>query len=136
MATYFQYVKCSLPNCNNGVGYHIKRGTGYTAWKTMCNVHRSTGKTGQKHIVDKWKMVNGCANKNSHYGFPCTSTPTIPAHLEVNHIDGVNLHRDPSNVEILCTACHRLVSKNSKHHLQNHYSGITPVDTGLFTGLF
>ena len=32
-------------------------------------------------------------------------------------IDGNNGNRDPSNIEVLCAMCHRVVTLREKHHL-------------------
>ena len=80
----------------------------------MCQYHRNSG----KHIVDKWKMDNGCNNRDAHYGFPCTTKEILdPSTIDVNHIDGKNHNRHESNIETLCKMCHTMVTKLNGHHL-------------------
>jgi hypothetical protein len=126
MAT-LKHLKCSMPNCPNTVGQHSK--TRNTS-KQVCSAHR----TNRKNEVDKWKMQQGCANHNGHYGFPCVcSTILDPATLDINHIDGNNGNRDPSNIEVLCKMCHTKVTMNSGHHLQARPDRRLKIaDTGLF----
>jgi hypothetical protein len=126
MAT-LKHLKCSMPNCPNTVGQHSK--TRNTS-KQVCSAHR----TKRKNEVDTWKMQQGCANHNGHYGFPCVcSTILDPATLDVNHIDGNNGNRDPSNIEVLCKMCHTKVTMNSGHHLQARPDRRLKIaDTGLF----
>lgn len=110
MAT-LKHMKCSMPNCSNTVGQHSKI---TNKNKQVCSAHR----THKKLEVDNWKMQQGCANHNDHYGFPCVCSTIIePATLEINHIDGNNGNRDPSNIEVLCAMCHRVVTLREKHHL-------------------
>jgi hypothetical protein len=128
------HLKCSIPGCFNTVGQHCKR---TNKNKQVCAAHR----THRKHEVDKWKMDAGCANKDGHYGFKCVcSTILDPCTLEINHIDGNNDNRDPSNIEVLCGMCHPLVTKiqgHSKKLNQNKKRRLQPSpDTGLFSGLF
>jgi hypothetical protein len=126
MAT-LKHLKCSMPNCPNTVGQHSK--TKNTS-KQVCSAHR----TKRKNEVDTWKMQQGCANHNGHYGFPCVcSTILDPATLDINHIDGNNGNRDPSNIEVLCKMCHTKVTMNSGHHLQARPDRRLKIaDTGLF----
>lgn len=106
------YMKCSIPSCCNTVGQHDKS---KNKNKQVCASHRTT----KKHEVDRWKMNKGCANRDSHYGFPCVSKDILdPAQLDINHIDGNNSNRDPNNIEVLCKMCHTMVTLQSGHHLQ------------------
>ncbi len=101
-----------MPNCNNTVGQHDKK---KNKNKQVCSAHR----TNKKHEVDRWKMLQGCANKDGHYGFPCVSKEILdPAQLDINHIDGNNMNRDPANIECLCKMCHPVVTLRNEHHLQ------------------
>lgn len=127
-----RFLKCSLPTCDRTVGQHSSKKNNN---KSVCDQHR----TSRKSAVDKWKMENGCSNKDGlRYGFPCVSKTILhPATLDINHVDGNNLNRDPSNVEILCKMCHTMVTLNHKHHLIHNKSRRAKfTDTGLFTGLF
>jgi hypothetical protein len=125
--TTLTHLKCSMPNCPNSVGQHSK--TKNTS-KQVCSAHRKK----RKNEVDTWKMQQGCANHNGHYGFPCVcSTILDPATLDINHIDGNNGNRDPNNIEVLCKMCHTKVTMNSGHHLQARPDRRLKIaDTGLF----
>jgi hypothetical protein len=124
---HLPYLKCSFPGCTRTVGQHNKK---TNANKTMCSYHRTAG----KHAVDLWKMNNGCANKDSHYGFPCVVTDILsPDTLDVNHIDGNNLNRDESNIEILCKMCHTRVTRLNGHHMPKPNRVMNPIlNTELF----
>jgi len=115
MAT-LKYVKCSMPQCNNTVGQHSKQ---KNKNKQVCEAHRKH----RKDEVDAWKLSLGCQNKDGHfgdgrYGFKCVCTTIrTPASLDINHIDGNNDNRDPSNIEVLCKMCHSEVTIQQEHHL-------------------
>jgi hypothetical protein len=127
MAT-LKYLKCSMPNCSNTVGQHNK---GKNTNKQVCSAHRGH----RKHEVDTWKMNQGCANRDGHYGFPCVcSTILDAATLDINHIDGHNGNRDPSNIEVLCKMCHTMVTLRNQHHLQPRPDRRLKIaQTGLFS---
>jgi|688.fasta_scaffold1035682_2 hypothetical protein len=109
-------LKCSIPYCNNTVGYHKKHKNGTYQNKQVCAHHRKSGKA----EVDAWKLSNGCANVDAHYGFACVSSTILhSAQLDINHIDGNNLNRNTDNVEVLCKMCHVLVTINERHHTPN-----------------
>jgi hypothetical protein len=104
-------LKCSIPHCHNTVGYHR---SGQKGNKQCCEYHRKKG----KKEVDDWKLQQGCANKDGHYGFACVcSQITHPATLDINHIDGNNLNRNKENIEVLCKMCHTVVTIQHKHHI-------------------
>ena len=107
--------KCALPGCSNRVGYHGKKpsqpGTVNFKWWMFCSAHR----TKRKNEVDNWKMKQGCANAYGHYGgTPCTCKISVPDQLDIHHKDRDHHNTTPSNVEVLCANCHRLV-----HALEN-----------------
>lgn len=115
MRTRLPPLKCSFPSCNNTVGFHRvnKDGKGMLN-KQVCEYHRHAGKP----EIDRWKLDQGCANKDAHYGFACVCINIPhPATLDINHKDGNNLNRDPQNIEILCKMCHTTVTVNEKHHI-------------------
>lgn len=125
--TTLKYLKCSMPQCNNTVGQHSKKNNKN---KQVCSAHR----TYRKHEVDKWKLDNGCNNKDGRYGFPCMAKGFIhSSQLDINHIDGINSNRDPKNIECLCRLCHPVVTLNNDHHLTTTESRrATFADTKLF----
>lgn len=106
-------LKCSIPYCTTTVGFHKKNKNGTHANKQVCEYHRRRGKA----ETDIWKLSQGCANKDAHYGFACVSSTILhSATLDINHIDGNNLNRDPKNIEVLCKMCHTVVTINEGHH--------------------
>ena len=125
--TTLKHMKCSMPNCENTVGQHSKN---KNSNKQVCSAHRTNRKT----EVDIWKMNKGCANKDGHYGFPCVCSTIIePMTLDINHIDGNNGNRDPSNIEVLCKMCHPVVTIRNQHHLQPRPDRRAKLEkTGLF----
>ena len=125
--TVLIHLKCSLPTCNNTVSQHSKT---HNKNKQFCNAHR----TRRKHEIAKWKMDRGCANKDGHYGFPCVCKLVLDSiQLDINHIDGNNMNRDPANIEVLCKMCHALVTVRNGHHLTpSGTRRLKPIDTGLF----
>ena len=49
MNSRYDYVKCSLPNCDKGVGYHRTQNRSFfegisIRWKTVCEKHPDTYK--------------------------------------------------------------------------------------------
>jgi hypothetical protein len=101
-----------MPNCHKTVGQHNKQ---TNKNKQVCSTHR----TKRKNEVGTWKMNQGCANRDGHYGFPCSCCIILdPAQLDINHIDGNNSNRDPANIEVLCKMCHIMVTLRNQHHLQ------------------
>jgi hypothetical protein len=128
--TTLPYLKCSMPSCSNTVGQHSKK---TNKNKQVCSAHR----THRKNEVDKWKLNQGCVNKDGHYGFPCVCSVIIEsATLDINHIDGNNNNRDPKNIEVLCKMCHTTATLRNEHHLSHKNKRTTKiVDTVLFTGL-
>ena len=139
MNSRHDYVKCSIPNCTEKVGYHTvktnKNGTGTRiVWKNMCNKHRAKGIG--RDLADRWKLQHGCENSDGRYGFVCTSVISNPAQLQINHKDGNNLNRDESNIEVLCGNCHTVVGLQNKHHLPNTTTRKTRIaNPKLFYGL-
>lgn len=114
--------KCVFPGCNNNVDYHNRysksNNSGYGfKWKQACNYHRGAGKP----EFDRWKLESGCANKDAHYGFACTTNITSTSQIDVNHIDGNKLNTDSDNIECLCKVCHARVTVESGHN-QNRYT--------------
>lgn len=129
MAT-LKHLKCSIPSCSNTVGQHSKQ---LNSNKQVCGPHRSS----RKNEADTWKLNQGC-NNQGQYGIPkCASVVIDPCQLDINHIDGNNDNRNPNNIEILCSNCHRVITIRNQHHLQPNSSRRAKIEdpNGLFTGL-
>ena len=47
-----------------------------------------------------------CENNDGRLGFTCTTTITISAVLQVDHIDGNPSNNEPENLQTLCACCH------------------------------
>lgn len=122
------FLKCSLPFCNNTAGQHDKA---KNKNKQVCDPHRKT----KKDETDRYKLAQGCSNIDGHYGFECVSKTILdPATLDINHIDGNNMNRDSSNIEVLCKMCHTLVTIRSNHHKKpNEKRANKLAETGLFS---
>lgn len=116
-----------MPNCHNTVGEHKSNKS-----KQVCSSHRKQ----RKDEVDAFKLQSGCANSDGlRYGFACVCSNIFhPATLDINHIDGNNLNRDPANIEVLCKMCHTVVTLNQEHHLQTKKSTrrVKVVNNGIF----
>jgi 5-methylcytosine-specific restriction endonuclease McrA len=128
MVIKLPYIRCSFPNCHNTVGQHSKA---LNKNKQVCSAHRTT----RKYEVDVWKLNSGCANKDSHYGFPCVCTTILDSGtLDIHHIDGNNNNRNPDNIEILCKMCHSIVTVRNGHHTRKPARSLTPIlSEELFT---
>ena len=108
---YLTFLKCSLPFCGNSVGQHSKI---LNTSKQFCEQHRGA----KKKEADDWKMAQGCANDDGHYGLSCACKRIpSPATLDINHIDGNNGNRNPNNIEVLCKMCHTQITHKLGHHL-------------------
>lgn len=103
------------------MGQHSKK---LNTNKTFCAQHRSS----KKKQVDTWKMAKGCNNKGQYGIVKCSSVILDPCQLDINHIDGNNDNRDESNIEVLCSNCHRLVTIRNEHHLQPKASRRATID--------
>lgn len=119
--------QCAVPDCIELVGYHNKGDNNSYKFKMCCETHR----TSKKHIVDNWKLKQGCNNVDARYGFKCTSNITHPSQLDVNHIDGNRYNNSKENLEILCKVCHSRVTVDSKHHTTRYCNEIK-LDPALF----
>jgi hypothetical protein len=48
-----------------------------------------------------------CENIDGRLGYTCTTTIMISAQLEVDHIDGIPDNNEESNLQTLCSCCHK-----------------------------
>ena len=119
--------KCALPGCNERSGYHkaglSSKGTPIAKWKMFCSAHRES----RKFEIDQWKMSQGCANIDAHYGFVCTASILYSEQLDINHIDSDRHNNNPENLECLCRNCHAVVTTQNQHYL-NRYSNEVKLD--------
>lgn len=101
--------KCSLPSCNNQVGYHKtsnkKDGSPTWKWKTFCELHRNV----LRFEVDEWMKSNGCENKSGYLGWICRDP--LNTSLTIDHHDGDKLNTNTNNLKILCANCHQKKTK-------------------------
>lgn len=124
--------KCALPGCCKSVGYHGAKpkanGTTAVKYKMFCEHHRNAGKP----VVDRWKLDQGCANVDAHYGFKCTATIFGAEQLDVNHIDGNRYNASQDNFEVLCRNCHARVTVQESHHLNRYSNYVDTSNTELW----
>ena len=114
---------CEVKGCNE-IGQHTGnyRKDGSIIRRKHCNKHHiiltaeKRGMTGNQwlnsfHPYKKWRK-DYCENIDGRLGFECTTTIVdIYWQLEVDHIDENNDNDDPSNLQTLCSCCHRIKSK-------------------------
>jgi hypothetical protein len=122
---------CVFPDCNVKVGYHNRylkedQTPGFK-WKGACEPHR----TNKKIEMDKWKILQGCANVDGRYGNPCTATITGPEQIDVHHKDANRHNNNQENLECLCRNCHGMVTKQEGHS-KNSYNNTIVLNTNLF----
>lgn len=110
--------KCSLPSCNNKVGYHRSYNKVDTTmgarWKSCCEYHRNKGKP----ELDDFKKQRGCDNADGRLGWTC-SDPSNPS-LTIDHYDGNNYNRDPSNIAVFCANCNNQKTIMNGDHLNRY----------------
>jgi hypothetical protein len=108
---------CNNPRGSNGKGtrkircttchkrYHATR-AGYTSISQWNN---------QWHPYKKYRK-DYCENNDGRLGHgECTTTIVDPSwQLEVDHIDGNPSNNDPSNLQTLCSCCHRLKTRDKR----------------------
>lgn len=58
-----------------------------------------------KHPYLRYRQ-NYCENIDGRLGFICTTTISMPAVLQVDHIDGNPKNNDLNNLQTLCACCH------------------------------
>lgn len=128
------FVKCSLPSCEGKVPYRQFK-NGRFEYRSFCGKHRENKRF--KFIADRWKLQQGCVNQDGRYGgVPCSSTIISAGQLDINHIDGNNLNRDSTNIEVICSNCHHVATIQNNHHLRQDYKrSLDFAETGLFLGL-
>jgi len=102
---------CVMPNCNNLTARKEKKSSNKITYQTLCSRHKSKkGLPG----VQKFKMDTGCQNSK------CKSQITDPAQLEFDHINGDRYNNDSSNIQILCSNCHKVKTSENGDHLTRY----------------
>ena len=121
--------KCSLPFCDNRVGYHKSSnkvdGSPVWKWKTFCECHRKK----QKFEAEEWMKSVGCQNKSGYLGWFCRDPNTDS--LTIDHHDGDKLNTSPENIKVLCANCHNKKTKIFGDH-KKRYSYTNPMYPELF----
>lgn len=54
----------------------------------------------------RYAKLTYCENVDSRLGFRCTTTISLTAQLDVDHIDGCPDNNDLDNLQTLCKCCH------------------------------
>lgn len=103
---------CDKPRARNG---YSKNGT--PSFKKRCSAHNKQhfAKLAGFETVNQWEnsfhpykkfRKDYCENTDGRLGFKCTTTITMSAMLQVDHIDGNPSNNQPENLQTLCACCH------------------------------
>lgn len=101
---------CIEPHCNNTAAVIKYDDNGNPQWRKHCNTHhkQSYGEKKGGHSYKRHKKAF-CENRDARLGFTCNTIVRTTAELEIDHIDCEENDRDLiTNLQTLCTACHRL----------------------------
>ncbi len=106
---------CEIEDCGNLVAYSSKRPSGGYYFRKKCNKHHelqygmiSSGK--RKHWRIKKDHCETCNFKAEH-----------SCQLDVDHIDGNHDNNEPSNLQTLCSNCHRLKTWKNKDYSKRKF---------------
>lgn len=109
--------KCIVDGCNDP-GQHTGcyKVDGTPVFRKRCrNHHYEHTATNAGMSVRDWQnsfhpylhqRKTYCENIDSRLGFTCTTTITMNAILQVDHIDGNPSNNEPENLQTLCACCH------------------------------
>lgn len=92
--------KCLNETCQNEVTILGTNKEGKLKYSLFCSVHG-----GKEYHVGFRK--NYCENIDGRLGFKCTTTIIWEGMLDVDHIDGNSRNNSVSNLQTLCSCCHR-----------------------------
>lgn len=108
---------CEMDGCQNQAMFLYEYSDGTVKWrvrhgKIICSAHqRKTYHPSLKHRKDH------CENRTGFLGFKCTTTIAWDGMLEVDHKNGNPSDNRPSNLQTLCSCCHRYKTKIYKDYL-------------------
>ena len=103
--------RCNAVGCNKKtslVGTDIE---GKPLFTTYCPDHLNLSTAYLAYRKDY------CENKDGRLGFTCTTTITMNAMLQVDHIDGNPKNNDTQNLQTLCACCHIHKTITNKDYL-------------------
>lgn len=112
-----QRPKCIEEGCDRS-GQHMGRYRvdGTPMFRKRCDRHHAEHQAAKKGLTaTDWRnsfhpylhhRKDYCENIDGRLGFVCTTTITMSAMLQVDHIDGNPENNDPSNLQTLCACCH------------------------------
>lgn len=116
--------KSRRPNCvNHGCGkpamklYENKDGT--IRYRPHCSHCQKASYGGQPHAVGVTPFKTGkCSNTDGHIGFDCpvdwnNLPPGARGLTEIDHKDGDSCNDDLSNLDELCSICHKIKGQMS-----------------------
>ena len=110
---------CEMDGCQNQAMFMYEYSDGTVKWrvrhgKIICSAHqRKTYHPSLKHRKDH------CENRTGFLGFKCTTTIAWDGMLEVDHKNGNPSDNRPSNLQTLCSCCHRYKTKIYKDYLSD-----------------
>ena len=109
--------KCITEGCDKP-GQHMGqyRVDGSPIFRKRCEKHHAEHQGAKKGLnPTDWRnsfhpylhlRKDHCENIDSRLGFTCTTTITMSAILQVDHIDGNPSNNEPENLQTLCACCH------------------------------
>lgn len=109
---------CINKGCGKPVTYSYKNPDGTHRWKPVCN-HCAKAQTGaQSYAYGVTPYRTGvCENQDSRLGFPCpVNHKLLPEDMnltEIDHKNGDHTDNRKSNIQELCTVCHKIKGRLS-----------------------
>jgi len=109
--------RCIEEGCNRP-GQHMGRyrNDGTPMFRKRCEPHHTEHQAAKKGLTAiDWRnsfhpylhqRKTYCENIDARLGFECTTTITVSAMLQVDHIDGNPSNNEPENLQTLCACCH------------------------------
>jgi hypothetical protein len=110
---------CQITGCKNQAVYQYQYEDGDYKWrvrhgKIICSAHHRSG----YHPVARWRKDH-CENLSGFLGFKCTTTIFWDGMLEVDHKNGDPSDNRPTNLQTLCSCCHKYKTKINKDYLSD-----------------
>jgi hypothetical protein len=110
--------RCIEEGCDEP-GHHTgryRKSDGMPYFRTRCEKHHAEYQGKKKGQTSRqWRnsfhpylhqRKDYCENIDGRLGFVCTTTITMDAMLQVDHIDGCPDNNDPENLQTFCACCH------------------------------